>query len=93
MAELPGTRAVFPRDFLQTKPAKAPGEPRQLQLRQVMDAFIAFEAHRKGSRQLSRADGFLIDEEEAPSSERPQPLGGASGMRDVERSSCWVPKN
>jgi len=30
-----------------------------------MDAFIAFEAHRKGKRSLSRAEGFLIDEEEA----------------------------
>ncbi|CAJ1417049.1 unnamed protein product, partial [Effrenium voratum] len=37
---------------------------RVVQLLEVMDAFIAFEAHRKGSRQLSRADGFLIDEEE-----------------------------
>lgn len=31
---------------------------------QVMDAFIAFEAHRKTKRALSRAEGFLIDEEE-----------------------------
>lgn len=30
-----------------------------------MDAFIASEAHRKGKRSLSRAEGFLIDEEEA----------------------------
>lgn len=36
-----------------------------LHLLQVMDAFIAFQAHRKGKRSLSRAEGFLIDEEEA----------------------------
>ncbi|CAK9019022.1 ATP-binding cassette sub-family D member 3 (68 kDa peroxisomal membrane protein) (PMP68) (70 kDa peroxisomal membrane protein) (PMP70), partial [Durusdinium trenchii] len=37
---------------------------RVVQLLEVMDAFIAFEAHRKGKRSLSRAEGFLIDEEE-----------------------------
>jgi len=37
---------------------------RVVQLLEVMDAFIAFQAHRKGKRSLSRAEGFLIDEEE-----------------------------
>ena len=43
-----------------------------------MDAFIAFEAHRKGKRSLSRAEGFLIDEEEAG-------LGGWVGRLGVGR--------
>jgi len=35
-----------------------------VQLLEVMDAFIVFESHRKEQGALSRADGFLIDEEE-----------------------------
>ncbi|CAE7460506.1 ABCD3 [Symbiodinium natans] len=37
---------------------------RVVQLLEVMDAFIVFEMHRKEQGALSRADGFLIDEEE-----------------------------